>query len=271
MRIKIVSLNVWDIPFWFSVKREERINRLGVYLKDIDPDIVCLQEAFDVRHRAVLHEILGKSVYKETEGNGKTRRVFLFKRLDLTGGLVTYSKLPIVKSVFHRFRRFVDMVFFEYIGRKGVLETVIETPKGPLVVMNTHLHTGRLSIDRHVRVKQLKQVFKAAAGVKELPTVILGDFNDNDLLKHRDYTPFFRKYGFEDAALDTKGEVTPTVRLGNRYHSKTWFNRSRTTERLDYALVRNFEKAGMKIAEYRNLEQPANPLSDHDPVMITIE
>ena len=273
MQIKILSFNVWDIPFWFSVKRHERIHRLGHYLKEINPDVICLQEAFDVKHRADLRELLGKEIYDETEGNGKTRRILLFKRFDLTGGLVVFSKLPIIKSAFHPFRRFVDMMFAEYIGRKGVLQVIVATPKGPLMIMNTHFHTGSLSIDRQVRLKQMKQLIKAAHAAKEMPVVVLGDFNEHDMTKHQDYIPLLRKGGLQDAASDAnkKEEAKPTVRLGNRYHSKTWFNRSRVSKRLDYILVKNLGPAGLKITEYKVLEQPKDPISDHDPLVVTIE
>ncbi len=271
MQIKILSFNVWDIPFWFSVKRHERLHRLGKYLQRIDPDIICLQEAFDVKHRDELHDFLGKNLYGISEGDGGSRRVLLFKRFDLTGGLVTFSKLPIVKSSFVPYRRFVDMMFAEYIGRKGVLETVVQTPKGPFLVMNTHFHTGTLSVDRHVRVKQMKHLFKAADALKETPTVIVGDLNDNELMKHKDYIKLLRKSGFRDAAENSKEEAKPTVRLGNRYASKTWFNRSKISKRLDYVLVKNLGYAGLKIAEYKVLEQPKDPISDHDPLVVTIE
>jgi len=271
--MKIISLNIWDVPFWFSVKRGERISRLGEFFKKQGVEIICLQESFDVKHRNDLHNYLGKSFYKasESDTNGKTRRVLLFKRLDLTGGLVTFSKLPVRKSYFVHFRRFVDMLFFEYIGRKGVLETIIETPKGPLLVMNTHFHTGRTSVDHRVRLKQLRQLLKAAKAVRNMPTIIAGDFNENDMFKEKDFAHLLRKAGFQDPARGEKEEARPTIRFGNRYASKTWFNRSPKSRRIDYILTKNLESFGWKIADFKVLDQPKNPFSDHDPVMLEIE
>jgi len=271
--MKIISLNIWDVPLWFSVKRGERISRLGEFFKKQGVEIICLQESFDVKHRNDLHNYLGKSFYKasESDTNGKTRRVLLFKRLDLTGGLVTFSKLPIRKSYFVHFRRFVDMLFFEYIGRKGVLETIIETPKGPLLVMNTHFHTGRTSVDHRVRLKQLRQLLKAAKAVRNMPTIIAGDFNENDMFKEKDFAHLLRKAGFQDPARGEKEEARPTIRFGNRYASKTWFNRSPKSRRIDYILTNNLESFGWKIADFKVLDQPKNPFSDHDPVMLEIE
>lgn len=273
MNIKIISLNIWDIPFWFSLKRKERILRLGEFFKEQNADIICLQESFDVKHRDKLHEYLGKKVYSASESgyNGKTRRILLFKRFDLTGGLVTFSKLPIKRSSFTPYRRFVDMMFAEYIGRKGVLETVLETPKGPLLIMNTHLHAGSLSVDQRVRLRQLRQLLRVAETAKDMPTVLVGDFNENDIFKEKNFAHLLRKSGFRDAAENSKEEAKPTIRLGNRYASKTWFNRNSKSKRLDYILVNNLENFGWKIAEFKVLDQPKNPLSDHDPIMLAIE
>ncbi len=271
MSIKILSFNIWDIPFWFSVKREERIRRLGAYLKELDPEIICLQESFDVKHRSLLHEHLGKNTYRVIEEYIKSRRVLLFKRFDLTGGLVIFSKLPILKSKFVPFRRFVDMMFAEYIGRKGILEVLVQTWKGPLLIMNTHLHGGGLSLDRNIRLKQLRQLLQAAKAFKNKPTVIAGDFNENDMFKENGLAHLIRKGGFKDAGQYSKEEAKPTVRFGNRYASKTWFNRSSNSKRLDYILVNNLETFGWGVADYRVLEQPVNPISDHDPVMVVLE
>jgi endonuclease/exonuclease/phosphatase family metal-dependent hydrolase len=143
MQIKVLTLNIWDIPFWFSTKRRERMRHLGPYLKEINPDIICLQEAFDVKHRELIHEALGKKNYHIVEEYDETRRVLLFKRFDLTGGLIIFSKFPIKENSFSHFRRPLRIAFSERVGRKGFLQALLETPMGPLLVVNTHLHSGK--------------------------------------------------------------------------------------------------------------------------------
>lgn len=270
MQIKILSFNIWDIPFWFSVKREERARRLGEYLKRIDPHIICLQEAFDVRHRDDLHKCLGKEKYHITLGNSGTRRVLLFKRFDLTGGLVTFSKLPILKSSFVPFRRFVDMMFAEYIGRKGVLETIVKTPHGPLMVLNTHLHKGKTIVDRGIRLRQLKQVFKAAKkDLKSMPAVVVGDLNENEIMANKECAALIKKFGFRDSALVTNNRQ-PTVRPENTY-AQTWFHRTTRPLRIDYALLNDVGKFGFSLKTCEVLSQPNSPISDHDPLLVTLE
>ena len=63
MQLKLVTLNIWDIPCWFSLDREARLARLGQYLNKISPDLICLQESFDVKHRDDLYEYLGRDEF----------------------------------------------------------------------------------------------------------------------------------------------------------------------------------------------------------------
>lgn len=272
MQLKILTFNIWDIPFWFTTKRHDRAHRLGEYLKKYDPDIICLQEAFDVKHRDALHEYLGKKTYHVTEGNGDARRVLLFKRFDLTGGLVTFSKLPIISSRFVHFRRFVDMMFAEYIGRKGVLETIIKTPQGPFAVINTHLHTGGHSIDQNIRLRQMRQLFKTIKKrTSRIPTVITGDLNEDNIMQHDDLSRLIKKAGFHDGADYSIKTPKPTVRIENPL-TNAWFNLSRisSSKRFDYTLVNNTASFGFTVTDHQALPQPNEPLSDHEPLLITL-
>ncbi|MCP6720181.1 MAG: endonuclease/exonuclease/phosphatase family protein [Patescibacteria group bacterium] len=272
MQLKILTFNIWDIPFWFTPKRHERACRLGEYLKKYDPDIICLQEAFDVQHRDELHEYLGKKTYHVTEGNGDTRRVLLFKRFDLTGGLVTFSKLPIISSRFVHFRRFVDMMFAEYIGRKGVLETIIKTPQGPFAIINTHLHTGGYSIDQKIRLRQMRQLFRAIKKrVSRIPIVITGDLNEDDIMQNESLSSLIKKFGFHDGADHSTNIPKPTNRIENPF-TNAWFNLYKITssQRVDYTLLNDTSSFGFKVIDHQVLSQPNDPLSDHDPLLITL-
>ena len=202
MQLKLVTLNIWDIPFWFSLDREARIARLGQYLNKISPDLICLQESFDVKHRDHLYEYLGRDQFHIIEEYDRTRRVLLFKHLDLTGGLVTFSRLPIISSRFIPFRRFVDMDFAEYIARKGILETILTTSEGPLCLLNTHLHAGGLHVDveTNIRRRQMNQIMKVLVARNEMPIILAGDFNENEMLQHPVHGPAMERLGVKDAA-----------------------------------------------------------------------
>lgn len=42
--LKVVSFNIWDLPYWFVKNREQRILQIAEYLQKLDAEIVCLQD-----------------------------------------------------------------------------------------------------------------------------------------------------------------------------------------------------------------------------------
>jgi mRNA deadenylase 3'-5' endonuclease subunit Ccr4 len=104
-QLKIVSFNIWDLPYWFVKNREQRILQIAEYLRKLDAEIVCLQESFDVRHRRFLYESLGSDKYYASDGFETTRKAPL-ALFDTTGGLVIFSKFPIIQNKFIPFNQF---------------------------------------------------------------------------------------------------------------------------------------------------------------------
>src|SRR5262249_6678436 len=123
--LKIVSFNIWDVPYWFVKNRQQRMRHIAAYLQSLDAEIICLQESFDVHHRRVLYEELGGARYYASGGFEETRQAPL-ALFDTTGGLVILSKFPIIQSHFRPFHQFTPSLI-ERIGRKGVLEATLDT------------------------------------------------------------------------------------------------------------------------------------------------
>src|SRR4029453_406530 len=104
-QLKIVSFNIWDLPYWFIRNRKQRILQIAEYLRRLDAEIVCLQESFDVHHRRVRYEYLcfegdyGSGGLEET---GKAP----FGEFYTTGGLVFFKKSPLLHSTFFPFHQF---------------------------------------------------------------------------------------------------------------------------------------------------------------------
>jgi endonuclease/exonuclease/phosphatase family metal-dependent hydrolase len=267
MQLKLVTLNIWDIPFWFALDREARIARLGQYLNKISPDLICLQESFDVKHRDDLYEYLGRDQFHIIEEYDRTRRVLLFKHLDWTGGLVTFSRWPISSSRFIPFRRFVDMDFAEYIARKGILETILTTSEGPLCLLNTHLHAGGLHVDveTNIRRRQMNQIMKVLVARNDMPIILAGDFNENELLKHPVHGPAMERLGVKDAAEDNP---EPTMRSDNCY-GKRWFRHGNEHRRIDYVFFKSLDLAGLRLQECAVISRLEMPFSDHELIMTT--
>ena len=117
-QLKIVSFNIWDLPYWFVKNRQQRILQIAEYLQRLDAEIICLQESFDVHHRRLLYEYLGIERYYPSGGFEETRKVPLAS-FDTTGGLVIFSKFPIIQYKFTPFSQFTPSLI-ERIGRKGV-------------------------------------------------------------------------------------------------------------------------------------------------------
>src|SRR3989442_441322 len=90
-QLKIVSFNIWDLPYWFVKNREQRILQIAAYLQRLDAEIICLQESFDVHHRRLLYEHLGLDRYYASGGFEETRQVPLAS-FDTTAGLMVFSK-----------------------------------------------------------------------------------------------------------------------------------------------------------------------------------
>ncbi|MBI2633524.1 MAG: endonuclease/exonuclease/phosphatase family protein [Parcubacteria group bacterium] len=262
----IITFNIWDIPFWFSKNREERIARIGPYIKQYNPDIMCLQESFDVWHRDQIYEALGKDGYSIIEGYKRTRYILGFvRRFDLTGGLVIFSKFPIRKTVFEPFSLWKEMNFWERRGRKGFLDTLIETPFGMVRIINTHLHDGTLALHRFIRARQITQLTRAIKNhdsEESIPLIIAGDLNEDDIFDKEAPHPL-RVLNIRDSATNNE----PTLRVDNPYANRG-YNRANVSHRFDYVLVRDIDSLRLNVSEYRVLPQPDPPLSDHNPVLV---
>ena len=241
MKLKIITFNIWDIPFWFSKKREERVHRIGDYLKSFNPDIICLQEAFDVKHRTRIHNALGRELYNIIEEYDETRRVLLFKRFDLTGGLVIFSKFPIETSVFYPFERPMRMALPERIGRKGFLKTLLKTPEGLLLVVNAHLYQGWRKHNQKMRTRQLQQLLENLnEGDHKLPIIMTGDFNEDGFKERKHFFTLIRNEKFEDSAVILKKQFEETCRTDNQYILNSLWERLHrlTPYRLDFIFSR---------------------------------
>jgi endonuclease/exonuclease/phosphatase family metal-dependent hydrolase len=264
-QLTIVSFNIWDLPYWFVKNRRQRILQVATYLRELDADIVCLQESFDVHHRRLLYEHLGPEKYYTTGGFEQTRQAPLAV-FDTTGGLVIFSKFPIIQQTFRPFRQFTHSLI-ERIGRKGVLEATLETSYGLTQVLNVHLHKEHSWFAHSIRVKQLRSVL-AHLQDRQLPTILAGDFNENALMEQTKLVAMLQASGLVHAVSLEKYERIPSYRLSNPFVN-TWVNRVKYSRRLDYILVRLPEKFPLKVVQYEPMYL-IPPLSDHDPVCLSL-
>ena len=265
-QFKIVSFNIWDLPYWFVKNRQQRILQIAAYLCRLDAEIICLQESFDVHHRRVLHERLGYDRYYASGGFEATRKAPL-ATFDTTGGLVIFSKFPIIEHTFMPFNQFTPSLA-ERIGRKGVLQATIETPHGIMQVFNIHLHMGRKFFAHNIRVKQLKSVLERIEVQRHMPVILAGDFNEHALMEQKKFADMLHAKGLTQALSFEPYERMPSYRLNNPLVNN-WLDSVKGSCRFDYILVRITEDFDLKIASYEPIYLvPA--LSDHDPVLLSL-
>jgi endonuclease/exonuclease/phosphatase family metal-dependent hydrolase len=265
-QLKIVSFNIWDLPYWFVKNRQQRIRQIADYLQRLDAEIVCLQESFDVQHRRLLYERLGVERYYASGGFEETRKV-PFSVFDTTGGLVIFSKFPIIQYEFIPFNHFTPSLV-EHIGRKGVLEAIIETPYGIMQVFNIHLHVGRHFFAHNIRVKQLKSVLERMKMRPHLSSILAGDFNENALMEQKKFVTMLQSRGLTHSLYFEQYEFMPSYRIKNPFVNN-WPNREKYSRRLDYILVNLTEDFYLKVMQYEPIYLTP-PLSDHDPIFLAL-
>ncbi|MDB5188937.1 MAG: putative sphingomyelin phosphodiesterase [Candidatus Nomurabacteria bacterium] len=256
--MEIITYNIWDLPLWFVRNRKKRLLEIARYLVERGTDIICLQESWSLEYRRALSEYMRAHGYHDAIHQAGIKRG--------NGGLLTFSKFPIVSVRFIPFGRRAFAVS-EIIGNKGALETNIETPRGLIKVINTHLHYSPSTIieTASVRLRQLRTLFAAIKNEGDMPTVLAGDFNEHDMVNEKQFERLFAKEGFVHHA---PSEMTPTYRAENPLVNN-WINRIVTSRQYDYILTRQIEKSGLNVRSYGPLYLTP-VLSDHDPVSILL-
>lgn len=155
-------------------------------LRQIDADIVLLQEMTPFWFNALKSHL--SSVYPYME----------FKNDDHAGGIAYISKYPVRRIQYLR-----PSVKKEW--HLGVIMDV-DSPTGPLQVLNLHLTPPLISKNNasfsiipffstcRIREKEIRFFYDHMQ--KNLPTIIVGDFNesDNGFVRY-----FLRQHGFRDA------------------------------------------------------------------------
>ena len=258
--MEILSYNIWDLPLWFVRNRKERLMNIGVFIVDRNTDIVCMQESWSLEHRRALSEYMRSHGYYDAIYQVGIKRN--------NGGLLTFSKFPIMSVRFIPFGR-LSISVSEFIGNKGVLETIINTPKGLLRVLNIHLHheSSRVLNSTRIRVRQLRKLFETIKNDSDMATVLAGDFNQHDMANKTIFNEIFGSRNFSfNGSVET---FESTYRKENLFVNN-WINRITHSQTYDYILTKGLDKIGMAVKSYTPLYMDP-VLSDHDPISITLE
>jgi endonuclease/exonuclease/phosphatase family metal-dependent hydrolase len=147
------------------------LNRIAEVIREIDPDIVAMQEVDRDRDRtgyvdqtAILAETLGM--------DGR----FAANLVDEAGeyGIATFSRFPILNS---RHDRFISPEGWE---PRGVLEVVVDTGGSvPVTILNTHLQIGLQGNENDARRQRhdSAEILMRRVGQLRGSAILMGDFN----------------------------------------------------------------------------------------------
>lgn len=228
MSLRVLTLNVWALPFGLARHTSERMAAIAARLVALDADVVALQEVWTPSARETLLRAGRQSghvhVWHRPQRFGGSGLLLLSRRPLRSAEFVAYSAAGLPQRVQHA----------DYWGGKGFVVAEIDTPTGPVVLVSTHLHAGYVEpglTDEYVGVRtaQIVELARHLADI-EAPVVLVGDLNCRD--DEPEYQILLGLTGLRDAATDT-GDPLPTVLAGSPYRAV-----GAAPQRIDYVLVR---------------------------------
>lgn len=256
-RVRVVSWNVWGLPWGISDAREARIERIGPAVLALKPDLVCLQEVWVQED--------GEALAAAFAAAGLKHHAFESEGL-LGSGLLIASRYPISATRYEAFEltgKLHKVWHGDAWARKGALEVRVKTPLGGLRVVSTHLHASYKS-DEYlpIQIAQAAQLghFLGDFGINppqqgadsaRIPLLLLGDLNTR-----RGEAPFNLVTGL--AALEAPSEKSLEIdwllsRKGGDVQVKV--------RKIVHALTEEVE-----LGEGRS-----GPLSDHPALVCDLE
>lgn len=265
MHVRVATLNTWGLPRPFSQRPAERLRSIGARLGALSLDVIAFQEVWTAGARRRLRRA-GREAGLE-HAWGPQARVG-------GSGLLLLSRWPILSARLtpYSLRGHPErLTHGDYYGRKGYAWLRLETPAGPVSVIDTHLHARYASDVSHEYVPQrVGQVVELALGTHRVadPLIVAGDFNFTD--RHVEYRVLADLTGLRDVAREL-GNEQPTVTRGNPLrHSR------KPDRRVDYVFARDGERQRVVSRSVTRIfdEPPPPPLrgySDHAGVLAELE
>ena len=238
-RIRIVT---WNIHKGIGTDRRYALERTIQVLRDLDADVVCLQEADHGVSRSA-YENQKKRLRREL---GYPHATFkLNVKVEKGGyGNLTLSKFPITAW------RNVDLTIPPKKRRSGLVARLEVRPGVTWVVANVHL--GLMHLERKVQVRRLLHDLVEDAEDDE-PLVIAGDWNEWGTRLTRSV---MKEWGLHLARTDHRP-----------WGERTWPSR-RPLVALDKILYRDPVRCHHVVCV---LDEVTRVASDHVPLMVELE
>lgn len=159
LHLQVASYNIWAVPL-ASASRRDRVEKLPAALHPLAIDVLCLQEVWTPGDLERLRDRLKDRWPHAAQGGG---------------GLLLLSRFPITRSRFVPFPVYAGLSLGERLARKGLLDVLLQTGRGPLRVVTSHLALARGP--HGPRRRQLDFLLEHLDADRTLPVVLAGDLN----------------------------------------------------------------------------------------------
>jgi endonuclease/exonuclease/phosphatase family metal-dependent hydrolase len=263
--IKIMAWNIFMVPpVVFKSCQSERAFLIADYIKNINPDIIVLEETFMKDTRAIIYDKL-KQLFPFQ--SAVTKKGFL----KANSGIWIFSKYPLEKQDFITYKKKKGSDIF---ARKGATFIELKVNNKKIQIVGTHTQSlPEYKQTRMVQFQQLKTEMLEKYLTDSVPQFIIGDLNCN----YYDTTEYNNMLQLLD--------VLPASFSGEKYSWNGLENdlafkfSEHTLETLDYTLLRKQHGAIAKITNSEILKpysdtcfcnKKFNYLSDHNPLLTTI-
>ncbi|MFQ5703472.1 MAG: endonuclease/exonuclease/phosphatase family protein [Gemmatimonadales bacterium] len=277
-RLKVLTFNIWALPVAIpGADLRRRSELLPKAIAALDVDLVALQEAFHAHTRRTLLSALGHGYACHRDALA-TRRVLGLLRFDTTGGLLSFSRYPIVRQRCVTLDPPSDARFTEKLARKGVLLLIVKTPVGEVAFANLHFHAGPEARSVRIRREQYRALNRLVDELPAtLPLIVAGDFNTftsissgrrGHVARSREIEPMIEAGFVDTAGVGDHGLVPTTYAAGENRFTKLWYHGSDADQRFDHVFYRRSEHHEIVVERTAIVfDNPGRPLSDHYGVM----
>jgi endonuclease/exonuclease/phosphatase family metal-dependent hydrolase len=267
--ITIASYNTWGLPLWMPGHDQgNRYKELPKALASSEVDILCLQETFSKRLRQPLVDSLSRHFFSYSDYSCNKRILGPWVR-DCYGGLMTWSRYPIIEETFIQYSRVSGMNLEEKIGSKGFLISTLLIDDILLYVVNTHLYAGMDKNAERIRYHQIMELEAELSQEKynDFPILLAGDFNIthpqvasmyNDLNPSQVYDCVINDLDFQDSCPSLNNESYTIDPRKNIFQQS-----AKHLQRLDYIFYKNGKRRPEICVNQQELFMKDSPLSDH--------
>lgn len=248
--VKILNWNICGLPgglpTWFGgvPPLSKRVDEIATFILEEECDVICLQEAHDVKALYSLCSKLSHQYHHFYLNIGS-------KSFQHNSGLFIASKRKISSASFTPFRSKGK----QFGINKGYFRFDIANKSNTTIRMiTTHMQPYTSKKDQDIRVKQLQDI------LAEKPDIVCGDLNIDrfiyekglDIIKKEFLDPLGKVETATDSLMDTKKQQDPFS--------------------IDYCLLKNGTsyKIDTKIKRAYQIESPHPSLSDHHALITSI-